>query len=168
MRSGAIKRWVAAGVLAGGMLYTIPAMAAYNVYLTIQGSKQGKIKGEAERISLTGVTHDITMPTEHATGMASGKRQHGSITVTKTVDSASPKLFQAMKTNEVLSNVTIEFEGAAGAGAGKAARMIELKDAVISNIRVTGKSEAITIDYETVQVTYMNGNKSATDAWDAK
>src|ERR1035438_4913866 len=111
MRPGAIRRWVAAGILASGMLYAIPAMAAYNVYLTIQGSKQGKIKGEAEKIPLTGVTHDVAMTSDRATGMTSGKRQHGSITVTKTVDSASPKLLQAMKTNEVLSNVTIEFQG---------------------------------------------------------
>ena len=168
MRSGAIRRWVAAGILASGMLYAIPAMAAFDAYLTIQGSKQGKIKGETERIPLTGVTHDVVMTSDRATGATSGKRQHGSITVTKTIDSASPKLLQAMKTGEVLSNVTIEFQGTTGAGEGKAARMIELKDAVISNIRVTGKTEAITIDYQTVAVTYMNGNKSAQDAWDAK
>jgi type VI secretion system secreted protein Hcp len=171
MRIGQVKRRVVVGVLMGAMLSAVPAMAALNAYLTIQGSKQGKFKGESatEKIPVTSVTHSATMASDRATGMMTGRRQHGLITITKAIDKASPMFFQAQAEHEVLSQVTIVFENSgAGAGKEKIAQTIELKDATIAGIKKTGNMEEITIDYQTIMVTYMNGNKSATDAWDAK
>jgi type VI secretion system secreted protein Hcp len=165
MRVGEIKRRVVTCVLVGALLPAVPAMAAIDAYMVIKGEKQGQIKGEAmsEKIAITSVSHDTVMA---STGMASGKRQHGTITIRKEVDSASPKLFQAMNTHEGLSDVTIVFRGS-GAGAGKVAQTINLNDAMITAVRVSGHTETITIEYATIQVTYVNGNKSATDDWDA-
>jgi type VI secretion system secreted protein Hcp len=158
MRLGNIKRLVVTCILAGAML---PAMAAVDAYMIVNGSKQGPIKGEgmSEKIAVTSVTHDA------ATGMTAGKRQHGSITVRREIDAASPKLMQAMSTHEALNNVTIVF-AASGAGARKA-QTINLKDAVISSVRVAGRTETITIDYVAVLVTWTDGGKTATDDWEA-
>lgn len=162
MHLGNIKRHVVGCVLVGALLPAIPAMAAVNAYMTIDGSKQGKLKGEAmsERIALSGVSHDA------ATGMATGKRMHGEITVTKVLDAASPKLMQAMNTHEPLNDVTIVFQST-GAGAGKAVQTVNLKDAFISSVQVSGRTEAIRIEYGTIMVTWTNGGKTASDDWEA-
>jgi type VI secretion system Hcp family effector len=157
-----IKRHVVSCVLAGAFLSAVPAFAAIDAYMVIKGERQGQIKGEgmSEKIAVTSVSHDATM----AAGMTSGKRQHGSITIRKEVDSASPKLMQSMNTHEPLSDVMIVFK-TSGAGAGKVAQTINLKDAMISSVRVSGRTETITIEYDTIQVAYTNGNKTATDDW---
>jgi len=163
MRLGNIKRHVARCVLVGALLPAIPAMAAFDAYMTIKGSKQGQLKGEAtsEKIALKSVSHESR---DLATGMASGKRQHGTITITREVDAASPKFFQALSTNEVLNDVTIVF-AAPGAGARKV-QTIDLKNATIVSDRKAGGSELITIEYATIEVTWTDGGKTATDDWE--
>jgi type VI secretion system secreted protein Hcp len=150
-------------VLAGAMLSAAPALAAVNAYMTINGAKQGQLKGEgmSERIAVTSVSHDVRM----ATGAAAGRRQHGEITIRREVDSASPKLMQAMNTHELLNDVAIVFS-ASGAGGGKAAQTIRLKDAMITSVRVSGRTETITMEYGTVFVTWTDGGKTATDDWE--
>jgi type VI protein secretion system component Hcp len=74
--------------------------------------------------------------------------------------------YQAMSSNEVLQ-VSIVFP-AGSAKTEKAAQKINLSDAVITNVTKVGGSERITFTYQKIEVTYMNGNKSAQDAWDAK
>jgi type VI secretion system secreted protein Hcp len=159
MRLGNIKRNLVGCVLAGALLPAIPAMAAVDAYMTIKGSKQGQLKGEAmsERIAVTTVSHDA------ASGMASGKRQHGSIMVKKVIDVASPKLMQAMNTHEPLNDVTIVFSGT---GAGKAVQTVSLKDAVITSVQVSGRTETITFEYSAIQVTWTDGGKTASDDWE--
>jgi type VI secretion system secreted protein Hcp len=147
------------------LLPAAQAMAAVNAYMTITGSKQGAIKGAATpagapagAIQLTSVVREAPV----TTGMASGKRQHSPITITKEVDSASPKLFQASASNEVLSQVVIAFQGS---GAGDAAQKIVLTNATILSIRKAGKTEQITLDYQVIEVTYAKGGKTAMDDW---
>ena len=69
-----------------------------------------------------------------------------------------------MTGKEPLSQVTIVF-GGGGSGAGKAAQKIVLTNATILSIRKAGNSEQITLDYQTIEVTYVSGSKSATDDW---
>jgi type VI protein secretion system component Hcp len=69
-----------------------------------------------------------------------------------------------MTTHEVLSEVTITYQGT-GPGDAKAAQKIVLTNATIAGIRKVGSSEQITFDYPTIEVTYKGGGKSATDDW---
>ncbi len=162
MRLGSFKRHIVRCIFAAALLPAIPAMAAFDTYMTINGTKQGQFKGErmSEKIALTSVSHDSAM----ATRMATGKRQHGSITITREVDAASPKFFQALSTNEVLRDVTIVF-AAPRAGARKV-QTIDLKNATIVSDRKAGGSELITIEYATIEVTWTDGGKTATDDWE--
>jgi type VI protein secretion system component Hcp len=75
--------------------------------------------------------------------------------------------YQAMSSNEVLTRVSIVFP-AGSSKTEKAAQKIDLSDAVITNITKVGGGERITFTYQKIEVTFMNGNKSAQDAWDAK
>ena len=156
-------------------LLPMQAMAAIDAYLTIVGARQGKITGGnvkmgggSEQIPLIAVVRNGGSR-DAATGMASGKRQHGSITVTKAIDSASPKFAQMFDSNEVAREVVITYRssgGGAGAGKVKAAQRIMLTNATITELQRVGNTERITLDYQQIEVTYTNGSKAATDDWE--
>jgi type VI secretion system secreted protein Hcp len=147
-------------------------MAAVDAYMTIEGSKQGKIKGGevktagTEQIRVTDVMREEAPGGNAASGMSTGKRQHGTITIVKEIDKASPMFYQALNSNETFK-VTIVFPGGS-AKTEKAAQKIDLTDATITNVSKVGNTERISFTYQKIEVTYMNGNKSAQDAWDAK
>jgi type VI secretion system secreted protein Hcp len=145
------------------LLPPLQALAAIDAYMTIKGTKQGAIKGDAmsDNIKVISVARDTPM----ATGLASGKRMHSTITITKKIDMASPKLLQAQSTNETLSDVVITFQGATGDA--KTVQKIELTNAVILSVRKAGGNEQITFDYQSIEVTNVKGSKSATDDWTA-
>ena len=88
--------------------------ATPRAYVKIEGAG-GDFKGEATRvagpdyIAVLGFDYVVTSPRDPATGQPSGKVQHQAVTITKAVDSASPQIFQAATTGEVLKQVTIEF-----------------------------------------------------------
>jgi type VI secretion system secreted protein Hcp len=91
---------------------------AYEFYVTIEGSKSGIIKGDVIKRGhegkIAGLAFDYEALLEQArrgSGQAAGKRQHSPITITKRWDVATPRLFQALVTGEILKSVLIEFEG---------------------------------------------------------
>ena len=145
------------------LLAAVPAMAAVNAYMTVKGVKQGSIRGEgvSERIPLISVVREAPMGSD----VPAGKRMHSAITVTRKVDVASPKLATASTSNETLSEVVITFDG--GSGGSKTAEKIVLTNAIISNIRWSGGNEQITFGYQTIEVTYAKGGKTAMDDWNA-
>ena len=141
------------------LLAAVPAMAAVDAYMTVRGAKQGPIKGDMA----SGSIQIISVVRDAATGMSTGKRMHSTITITKKVDVASPKLATALNSHETLSQVTITFLGASGDA--KTAQKIVLTNATIVSVRYAGSNELITLDYQTIEVTYAKGGKTATDDW---
>jgi type VI secretion system secreted protein Hcp len=160
---------------------------AYEFYVTIEGTKQGKFKGESirdvhkEKLSGLSFNHEIKSPRDIATGQASGKRQHGPITFTKEWGASSPQLFQALVTNEVLKSALFEFVHTTAVGDEEVYHTIKLVNATVSNIRyVTGKGESAgsaktvstydTHELEEVSLTYqrieMESKKGKTMAFD--
>ena len=154
-------RLLVLGTVVAAMLQAAPAMAAFDAYLTIKGSKQGTIKSDAmsDSIKIVNVVRDTPM----ATGMATGRRAHATITIIKEVDKASPMLAMAASSNENLPEVTITFVG--GAAEEKTAQKIVLTNATILSVRKAGGNEQITFDYQAIEVTYAKGGKSAIDDW---
>jgi type VI secretion system secreted protein Hcp len=152
------RLFVLCGVITA-LLAGVPAMAAVDAFMTVEGVKQGPIKGEgmSEKMPLVSVVRDT------ATGMSTGRRMHATITIVREVDAASPKFATALATNETLKLVTITFQG--GSGGAKTAQKIELTNAIISSIRKSGRNEQITFEYQNIEVTWTNGGKTATDDW---
>jgi type VI secretion system secreted protein Hcp len=78
------------------------------LHMTIEGAKQGaidgpsKIKGREKSFEVLAFNHEVTLPFEQRTGTISGKRVHHPLTVLKTVDDASPKLYKAITNGEHL------------------------------------------------------------------
>jgi type VI secretion system Hcp family effector len=146
------------------LLPAVPAMAAVDAYMTVEGVRQGPIKGDgmSEKIRLVSVVRDTPM----ASRMPTGRRMHSTITITKTMDAASPKFQAALVNNETMKTVTITFLG--GSGGEKTAQRIVLTNATILSVRKAGgDKEQITLDYQAIEVTWVNGGKTMSDDWEA-
>ncbi|CAN5793623.1 hypothetical protein BH11BAC3_BH11BAC3_12860 [soil metagenome] len=158
-----------------------------NGYLTLTGEKQGQIKGSIMQkgkeglIAVYAYHHEITSPRDSATGMATGKRNHKPIVITKEVDLASTKLLAAMVSNERLKQVVINFwhPRTSGAGGGMGIETnyyrITLTNAFISYIsqdkNVNPEMNATILEkiefvYEKIEWHYLEGsNQVAADDW---
>jgi type VI secretion system Hcp family effector len=156
------RLFVLCGVVSA-LLAAVPAIAAVNAYMTVTGVKQGPVRGvgTSDRIPLVSVVRNPPMGSD----VSAARRMHSTITVTRKLDVASPKLATALNSNETLKTVSIIFAG--GSGDEKTAQRIVLTNATITNIRYAGGNEEITFDYQAIEVTYAKGGKTATDDWNA-
>lgn len=115
---------------------------AYEFYITIEGTKQGKFKGESEREShkakLAGFFYQSTIssPRDVATGQASGKRRHDPVIIRKKIGAASPQIAQALCSNELLKSVLFEFVRTTKDGKEEIQYTIKLTNATISASRI--------------------------------
>lgn len=114
---------------------------AYEFYVTVEGQKQGRFRGESQReahrgkFPAFGFSYAVASPRDAATGQASGKRQHGPVTFLKRWGAASPQIFQALATNEVLPSVRFEFLETDPTGEEVVAETIKLVNATVSRFR---------------------------------
>lgn len=108
------------------------AQGAPGISLTIEGTRQGVFPGgKGGALSGLRFSYGVKVARDQATGQASGKRQHDPVVITKMVGTASPQIFQALTTNEVLKSVVVDLPGAEG-GIGYT---IRLSNAAISEIK---------------------------------
>jgi type VI secretion system secreted protein Hcp len=144
------------------VLVVLPARAG-TFYVTITGTKQRKFKGEttipAHAAQLVGVGFDygVAIPRDSATGLASGKRVHRPVVFTKQWGAASPQLFQAAVTNEVLKTVQFDFYRTDASGAEVVYYTVKLSNAGISSIRSymsTSSTPARALNLEEVALTF--------------
>ncbi len=149
---------------------TWPAHPATNtITMNIEGS-QGQLKG----IAVLTVSENIVSPRDPQTGLASGKRQHLPLKITKEVGAGSPQLQQALAKNEVLKEVVLQFARNNG-GKTQVYRTIRLVNAQVAAIQRrsgSGKNaagrEEIAFTYQKLEVTDSQGSKTAVDNWNTK
>lgn len=165
---------------------------AYEGYLIAKAQKQGQIKGSVTQkgkegwIAFYGFHHEIVSPRDAASGLATGKRQHKPLTITKEIDKSTPLLYQALIDNENFSEVTLRFFTqdlrSAVTGIGKEIQhyTIRLTNANISsivddmaNIKIAENAklpllELITFTYQKIEWTWTDGAITATDSWETK
>lgn len=108
------------------------AQAAYEVYMTITGTKPGTFP--SQRIPCLKFSYEPTSSGNIATGQAAGKRRHEEIVVTKEWGPASPALFRAMNTNEVLREVKFEFVRATAGKGDQVYKTLRLSNATVASI----------------------------------
>ena len=162
---------------------------SYEFYVSIEGTKQGKFKGESprdkwkEKFPALSYSHQIQSPRDIATGQASGKRQHGPITVTKEWGASSPQIFQALVTNEVLKSVLFEFIHTTPDGSEEVYQTVKLTNATVCSVQYltgTGESaesakttaaydthelEQVSFTYQKIEMEHLPGKTSASDDW---
>ena len=84
-------------------------------HMEVTGESQGKIdgsctmQGREETILVEAFNHEVTIPRDIQSGLATGKRQHRPFTIVKVYDKSSPMLYRALCTGEHLSNVTLKW-----------------------------------------------------------
>ena len=114
---------------------------AYEFYMTAEGTKQGKFKGESTRAAHKDKSpciqfqYGVKSPRDVATGLASGKRQHEPFVVTKEISAASPQFFQACTTNEVLKTVLFEFVQTTKEGKEEVYYTVKLTNATVAFVK---------------------------------
>ncbi len=161
---------------------------AFQFYVTIEGTKQGTFKGDSPkvgtpggpssaRITVRAFNYGLAIPHDAATGQASGKRQHSPVSFVKAWSAASPQLYAALCTNEVLKSVLFEFVEADAHGIQQVAHSIKLTNATVSSMRFDIQSpapieggtphdlEEISMVFQKVDI--VSGQTSASDTWTA-
>jgi type VI secretion system secreted protein Hcp len=166
---------------------------AYQFHLSIKGKTQGQFKGEGvlnrrkdSWIPALGFEYEIKSPRDAATGQRSGKRQHSPITIVKEWGAATPQIFTALVTNEVLSEVVFEFTRTNSNGEEYVFHKIKLTDGTVSQIKqFTGgdastdsatsakhtgagkrlEMEAVSFTFYKIEVENVDGKTSAMDDW---
>jgi type VI secretion system secreted protein Hcp len=180
-----LKRVVVLAALAAACLAPLTtawAQQRVSFYVTIEGTKQGKFKGESVRgpqnqDKLEGLRffYQVTSPRDVATGQASGKRQHSDMIFTKEWGAASPQIYQAMVTNEVLKSVVFEFVKPNQRGQEIVFQTIKLTNAAVSSVKqyiefsTPGEPpdpralEDVGFTFQKIEITNNEGRTSAED-----
>ena len=153
------------------------------MFLTVTGNMQGvidgscTIKGHENTMLIQAVEHMIEIPKSPQTGLPTGKRVHGALTLTKELDKASPKLFQALTSGEQLSEVKLSYYRMSPAGKEELYYTTVLKNAIITHARTfvpnclitanktMGHMEAIAFTYQTIIDTWTPDGIEAEDSW---
>ena len=154
--------------------------------VAIRGTKQGQFKGDSPAkgqekwIRCSQFLFALTVPRDAATGLASGKRQYAPIVITKEWDAASPQIFQAASTNEVLAQVELEFLRPSPTGVDTVFQTITLTNATISAVKQymgfpdAGEppnphpQEDVSFTFQKIEITNAEGRTMAVDDWSAR
>lgn len=110
-------------------------------HMTLEGENQGTIDGSCDQsgrentILIQALTHQVRIPRDPQTGLATGKRVHEALTVTKVYDKSSPKLYQALCTGEHMTTVEIKWYRIDPSGAEEHYFTHKLEDAIIVDIK---------------------------------
>ena len=154
-------------------------------YLTLSGQTQGKIdggctiKGHEGAILVQAVDHTIEIPKSIQTGLPTGRRIHGPLTITKELDKASPKHFQALTSGEQLTSAKLEYFRISPQGKEELYYTVEIKNAVITSMRkfvpncldplnkTMGHMEEVSLTYETIIETFTPDGIEAQDSWNS-
>jgi type VI secretion system secreted protein Hcp len=153
---------------------------SYEFYMTIEGKQQGKFQGELKgqgregKIAGIAFSYDIKSPRDAASGLATGKRQHGPVIITKEWGAATPQIFQALVENENLRTVLLEFMRTNAEGVEEIYQTIKLASASVTEIRqyssvstdgVGKELEDISFTFSRIEISNLPGKTIADDDW---
>jgi len=182
---------LSAAVLASVFVFSASsADAALMAYLKIKGRTSGDVKGSITQkgregmIGVIAVSHEIVSPRDAQTGLATGKRQHKPLIITKEVDRSSPILYKMMTTNEGIMSLELRFwrpatQGTVGVGTETQFYTVKLTNASISSIKLTEQNvlhpdlmkypetEEVSFTYEKIEWAWSDGNVTTSDSWNA-
>lgn len=153
---------------------------ANRFYVTIRGTRQGQFKGEdlhgQQGNKITGLAFRYGIATPHdAQGQVSGRRQHDAVLLVKEWDAASPQIFQAITTNEVITEVSFEFLKTTPAGQDSPYYTIKLTNASIVKVLMhvdaptpgtpgdTRELEEVSFVFQKIEVANLDGHTTAID-----
>jgi type VI secretion system secreted protein Hcp len=152
--------------------------------MKVTGKNQGEMQGDCTQqgrenlILVYALDHNVQIPRDTHTGLPTGQRIHGPLTITKHFDKASPKLMQACCSGEHV-DVVLDFFRINEKGLEEKYYTIQLIEAIIVSIRdykpITfleenrpyRDMEEISFTYEKIIWTYVPDGIEAEDSWKA-
>jgi type VI secretion system secreted protein Hcp len=151
------------------------------LHLELTGEKQGKIEGSCDMtgregtIFVTSLNHAVTIPYRlggvGGQSLATGKRIHEPLTITKDLDKSSPKLYMALTTGEVITDLTLKWYRISKQGTEEHYFTTQLEDAIIVSISPSvaegsgSHMESISFAYKKIIWTWEVDGISAEDDW---
>lgn len=156
---------------------------AYEFYVTVEGTKQGKFKNETPREKhqgkIPGISfhYNVKSPRDAASGMASGKRSHQPVTFVKEWGASTPQFFQALCTNETLKSALFEFVKTSADGEEYVYHTVKLINASVSEVdhfltndspdqpRDVPELERISLTFQRIEIESKDGKTMAVDDW---
>lgn len=172
-----------------GLLMLLAQQAhAENIYCSFKGAKQGLINGDrglggdATLIPIQALGQDVAVPRDDASGLPTGRRQYQPLQLQKSLDRASPQLFQALVTNERLSSVTCTFYRARpfmADGTPKPYFVIKLTNANLTGLQLSGhgaaggaanagEHETISLTFQKIELTDLDSGVTSQDDWESR
>jgi type VI secretion system secreted protein Hcp len=147
--------------------------------MTVKGTKQGVLKGTSPRKNIRVLSYELqcVVPYDTATGTVSGRRQHKPVKIQKECDAASPQLWQALCTNEVLETVQIVVFTEDAAGTELVQRTITLTNASVVDVHdlpvppssdgemIFREIEEVSFTFQRIEIGNPIGQTSACDDW---
>jgi type VI secretion system secreted protein Hcp len=138
-------------------------------YVTVEGTKQGKFKGESLNVKqsnkIEGLKYAFTLAP--GGGIVAGKGQQGVVLITKVMGGASPQTFSAMITGEVLKTVTLEFVRGSLDGSAQIFHTVRLLNAKVTSIHQFSEGntvyEEVIFTYQKIEMTNHIANTTASD-----
>jgi len=163
-------------------------------YMTVEGKTQGNItkdafteqsvgniwqEGHEDEVLVQAFKHSVMIPRDPQSGQPSGQRTHRPVTVTKIFDKASPLLYNALCSGELLPKVQIKWYRTAPTGTQEHYFTIELVDAIIVDMQSYMPNcqdpaneafthlEDVSFSYRQITWTHEVASTSGSDDWRA-
>ena len=123
------------------------------------------------------VSHNVFIPKDPHSGMATGQRVHEAIELTKMTDKSTPLLYNALSTNEVLEKVEIKYYRPSATGSLEHYMTTTLGQAQIAGIRHClpdvldkskshyNQSEVVVISYAKIAIDHVVGGTTFEDTF---
>lgn len=135
------------------------------------------IKGREDSSEVIEFEHNLRIPIDEHMGTVSGKRVHAPVTLTKTIDSATPMLYQACAEGKTLDELTIEWYRINDQGVEelyfthtlKKVKVAEVK-AVLPNTKDPSQErlthlEEVQLMYESIEWNHVQASLQYKDGW---
>jgi type VI secretion system secreted protein Hcp len=159
---------------------------AIPVYLWLYEEEGRLLKGSVDvsgregSIELTGMQHDLFIPTDDATGATTGTRQHEAYTFEKLIDSSSPLLYKALTTGRTLAKAIFKFYRINYNGQEEEYFVTTLENVKVCHVvpvmydtkdpdfEKHGHIEHVGLRYEKINWCYTDGNIKHADSWNER
>lgn len=157
---------------------------AVPVHLFLKDDGGAMIRGGSDvadregSIELRDLIHNLSIPTDDATGKLTGTRQHSAFSLTKAIDSSSPYLYKAVATGQTLHSAEFKFYHINDAG-----QEVEYFNILMEGVKVisitpiihdtrdcpgTGHMGNVSLRYAKITWKILDGNIQYTDAWNER
>jgi type VI secretion system secreted protein Hcp len=154
---------------------------AIPAYMEVEGIQRSvTVAGREGTVEILEFNHRVYLPTDRDTGSITGTRKHEPLIIHKAFDKSSALFYQRVTTGEVIPKITIRWYQVTDQGEEKPYFTHELTGVQVASVRsymfnVKDPSkeqyvhqEEISLRYQKITWTFLDGNLIHTDDWNSR